>query len=350
MVKEIKDSKGNVVAELLQEIDITSNLDGKTLAVIGYASQGRGQSLCYRDSGVNTILGLRKTGGSWKKALADGWVEGETLFEIEEATKKADIVELLIADTAQPQVYKEKIEPYLTQGKMLVFAHGFNVHFKQLTLPKNIDIAMIAPKGPGFTVRIQYKEGFGVPALLAVEQDYTGEAWNNIMAMAKAVGAARPGVLKTTFKDEVESDLFGEQVDLCGGVIEMVKHAYETLIEAGYNPLLAYWEVHHELHGLIAPLAYKYGNTGMLNRVSLTARRGALTSGKRVMDSHVKSNMKDCLTDIQSGKFAESWMNEYKEHGFSKMENEIKELSEHPLEKIGLQARRMMWPNNKEHI
>jgi len=348
MVQQIKDADGNVVAELLQDEDVESNLDGKTVAVIGYASQGRGQSLCYRDSGVNTILGLRKS-ASWKKALEDGWKENETLFSIEDAVKKADIIFILIADTAQAVVYKEKIEPNLESGKLLVFSHGFNIHFKQIVPPKDIDVGMIAPKGPGITVRSQYESGFGVPALLAVHQDATGKAWDNMLAIAKALGSTKPGVYKTTFKDEVESDLFGEQVDLCGGVVEMVKHAYDTLVESGYNPLLAYWEVHHELHGLIAPLAYKYGNVGMLNRVSLTARRGALTSGKRVMDEHVKKNMKACLEDIQSGKFAKEWIEEYKKYGFSKMQEELDELAKHPLETVGKQTRKIMWPNEKEH-
>ena len=349
MVKQIKNKDGKVIAELLQDEDVTTDLSGKTLAVIGYASQGRGQSLCYRDSGVNTILGLRRDGPSWKNAIEDGWVENETLFEIEEATKKGDIVELLIADTAQPEVFTEKIEPNLNEGKMLVFSHGFNIHFKGVIPPKNVDVAMIAPKGPGFTVRKQFEAGFGVPALVAVEQDYTGKAWDKILAMAKAVGATKPGIFKTTFKDEVETDLFGEQVDLCGGVVEMVKHAFETLVEAGYNPLLAYWEVHHELHGLIAPLAYKYGNVGMLNRVSLTARKGAIATGKRVMDSHVKENMKDSLKDIQSGKFAKDWMDEYKEFGFSKLDAEIAELKQHDLETVGLQTRKIMWPDADKH-
>jgi len=349
MVKQIKDADGKVVAELLQEDDITSNLDGKTLAVIGYASQGRAQSLCYRDSGIKTIVGVRKDGASWKNALEDGWKENENLFEIDEAAKKADLILLLIADTAQAEVFKEKIEPNLSEGKTLIFSHGFNINFKQIIPPKNIDVSMIAPKGPGATVRTEYENGFGVPALLAVEQDSTGKAWDNISALAKGLGATKPGVFKTTFKDEVESDLFGEQVDLCGGVVEMVKHAFETLVEAGYNPLLAYWEVHHELHGLIAPLAFKYGNVGMLNSVSLTARKGALRSGKIVMDKHVKDNMKTVLTDIQSGKFADEWMKEYKEHGFKKMQEELDILAKHPLEEVGVQIRKAMWPNEKRH-
>ena len=349
MSKQIKDANGKIVAELLQEYDVNSNLSGKTLAVIGYASQGRAQSLCYRDSGISTILGLRRDGASWKQSLEDGWKEGKTLFEIDDAVKNSDLVLMLIADTAQSEVYKSQIEPNLNEGQTLIFSHGFNIHFKQIIPPKNVDVSMIAPKGPGMIVREQYENGFGVPALLAVHQDYTGEAWNNILALAKALGATKPGVFKTTFKDEVESDLFGEQVDLCGGVVEMVKHAFETLVEAGYNPLLAYWEVHHELHGLIAPLAYKLGNVGMLNSVSLTARKGALASGKKVMDEHVKENMKACLKDIQSGKFASDWMAEYRQYGFKKMQEELDVLAKHPLETVGVQIRKAMWPNEKRH-
>ena len=350
MAKQVKDANGKVVAELLQDEDVQTDLSGKTIAVIGYASQGRGQSLCYRDSGINTIIGLRKDGNSWVQALEDSWAEGETLFEIKDAVKKADIIVMLIADVVQPEVYKKDIEPNLREGQMIVFSHGFNIHFRQVIPPKNIDIAMIAPKGPGFIVRQEYEKGFGVPALLAVDNDYTGNAWENILAMAKAIGATKPGVYKTTFKDEVETDLFGEQVDLCGGVVEMVKKAFETLIEAGYNPLLAYWEVHHELHGLIAPLAYKYGNTGMLRRVSLTARKGAVKSGKRVMNEHVKKNMKACLDDIQSGKFAKEWAEEYGSFGFSKVNAEVDELEKHQLETVGIQVRKIMWPNEKDYI
>lgn len=350
MAKQIKNEKGKVIAELLQDNDVTSSLDGNTLAVIGYASQGRAQSLCYRDSGISTIVGLRKEGASWKQALEDGWKNGKNLFEIGDAVKKADIILMLVADVVQAEIYKSKIEPNLSKGKMLVFSHGFNIHFRQVVPPKDIDVAMIAPKGPGFVVRQEYEKGFGVPALLAVHQNYTGKAWDIILAMAKALGSTKPGVYKTTFKDEVETDLFGEQVDLCGGVVEMVKKAFEILIEAGYNPLLAYWEVHHELHGLIAPLAYNYGNVGMLRRVSLTARKGAVQSGKRVMDEHVKKNMKACLKDIQSGKFAKEWMDEYKRHGFSKVNAEIDKLEKHPVETVGMQVRKIMWPNNKEYM
>ncbi|MFH1591615.1 MAG: ketol-acid reductoisomerase [archaeon] len=349
MTKQIKDADGKIVAELYKDEDVEEDLDEKTIAVIGYASQGRGQGLCYRESSANTILGLRKDGPSWKNAVEEGWKVGEDLYDIDDAVKNGDIIVILVADTAQPELYKEHIEPNLTPGKTLVFSHGFNVHYKYITPPEDVDVVMVAPKGPGFVVRQKFEEGFGVPALVAVHQDKSGHAWDTVLGLAKAIGATRPGVLKTTFKDEVESDLFGEQVDLCGGVMEMVKHAYDTLIESGYNPVLAYWEVHHELHGLIAPLCYRYGNVGMLNRVSLTARKGAMAVGKKVMDDHVKTNMKSALAYIQTDQFAKEWMAEYEEYGFKKLEGEIIDLSKHPLETIGLQVRQIMWPDEKEH-
>jgi len=281
--------------------------------------------------------------------LEDNWKENETLFPIEEAVKKADIILILIADTIQAEVYKNQIEPNMEAGKMIVFSHGFNIQFKQIIPKDNIDVGMIAPLGPGVSVRSEYKNNFGIPAFIAVHQDYTKEAWDKMFALAKALGSTKPGILKTTFKEEVETDLFGEQVILCGGVVEMVKQAFETLVESGYNPAIAYWELHHQLHGIIAPIAYKYGNSGLLNRVSLTAKRGGLTTGKRVMDEKVKENMKACLTDIQSGKFAKEWIEEYKKHGTSKIQEEISQLEKHPLEKIGKQVRKTMWPDEKEH-
>ncbi|MBD3202697.1 ketol-acid reductoisomerase [Candidatus Woesearchaeota archaeon] len=350
MVKKILDKNNKAVAELLKDEDIQSNLSEKTIAVLGYASQGKGQSLCYRDSGINTILGLRKSKDSWKRAKEDGWQEKKTLFTIPEAVKRADIICMLIADTAQQKVYENKIRPNLTSGKTLMFSHGFNIHFKQIIPEKDIDVIMVAPKGPGFTVREMYEKGFGVPALVAVSQDCSGNAMKTALSMAKALGASKPGVLKTTFKDEVESDLLGEQVDLCGGITELVKKSFETLVEAGYNPLLAYFEVHHELYGLIAPLAYRYGNVGMLRRVSLTARKGAVSRGSSVIDEHVKDNIKNCLNDIQSGKFAKEWIKEYEDHGFEKVNEKLKKFEEHLIEQVGKQAREIMWPNQKEHI
>src|SRR3989339_1123801 len=226
MSKQIKDANGKVVAELLQDEDVDSNLDGKTIAVIGYASQGRGQSLCYRDSGINTILGLRKNGQSWKQALEDGWGENETLFEIPEAVKKADMIVMVIADTAQPEVYKAQIEPNLSAGKTLVFSHGFNIHFKQIIPPADVDVIMVAPKGPGLMVRKMYEEGMGVPSLIAIQQDASGNAKKIALAYAKGIGGTKAGVFETTFKEETETDLFGEQAVLCGGCTALVKAGF----------------------------------------------------------------------------------------------------------------------------
>jgi ketol-acid reductoisomerase len=343
-MKEVKDKNGTVVAVLFTEEDIDFTLDSKTLAVIGYGSQGRAQSLCFRDSGINVILGLRKNGNSWKKAIEDGWKEGENLFTISEAAKKADIIHMLIPDTVQAGVYEKEIKHNLKEGDVLSFSHGYNIRFKLIVPPKTIDVVMVAPKGPGTILREEYKKGFGVPALIAIEQDFSSNAKNIALAMAKAIGATKPGVLETTFKDETEIDLFGEQVDLCGGVTELVKKAYETLIEDGRNPVLAYWEVHHELFGLIAPLSYQFGNTGMLRRVSITARDGAIQSGPRVITEDVKTNMKKVLEDIKKGIYAEGWNKRYKEKAQAAVDEPIAELEKHPLEFIGKQVRKVMWP------
>ncbi len=346
MTKDIFDQNKKVIATMLTEEDVDSNLDGETIAVIGYGSQGRGQSLNMRDSKVNVILGLRE-GPSKDQAKKDGWVEGKNLFSVEDAAKKATIVYILTPDTVQAKIYHEKIEKHMKEGDALGFSHGYNIRFGHIKPKDNIDIIMVAPKGPGAIVREQYEDGFGVPALYAVEQDFTKRAKDRALGVAKAIGATKPGVLETTFKDETETDLFGEQVDLCGGVVEMVKAAYETLLEDGRNPVLAYWEVHHELYGLIAPLCYKFGNAGMLKRVSDTAKDGAFQSGPRVMDSHVKENMKKVLEDIKSGKYAKGWDARYAKKGRDAVTDEIKKLEKHTVEVIGKQVRKVMWPKNQ---
>lgn len=349
MPKEIKDAQGKVVATMLTEEDVQDcTLDGKTLAVIGYGSQGRGQSLCYRDSGVNVILGLRKEGASWKKALEDGWKGGENLFDIASATANADIVLILISDHVQKEVYDSQILPMLKPGKCLAFSHGFNVHFKNIEVPKDVDLVLLAPKGPGVIVRREYESGFGVPCLFAVEQDPSGNARNIVLAMARAIRATRPGVLETTFKDETESDLFGEQVILCGGIVELANAAYDTLIKHGFNPVLAYWEVFHELHGLIAPCAFKHGNAGMLRRVSPTARDGAIQSGKRVITEDIKTKMEGVLADIQSGEYARGNLARFAEKGLAAVEEPIAEMDKTMFETVGRQVRKVMWPNEYE--
>ncbi len=348
MPHDIKDEKGKVVGTLLTEDDVTMDgLKDKTLAVIGYASQGRAQSLNYRDSGVNVIVGQRED-QFYEQAKEDGWEPGKTLFSIAEAAKKADVIQLLIADLAQPTVYKEFIEPNLTDGNTLAFSHGFNITFGWIKPPANVNVVMLAPKGPGFMVRRMYEDGFGMNALFAVEQDATGDARDIILAMCKAQGATRAGVLETSFQEECKSDLFGEQVDLCGGVTWMVKHAYETLIERGYNPVLAYWEVHHELWGLLAPLAYKKGNVGMLRRVSVTARDGAIQSGPRVMDDGVKKRMGEVLDDIESGAYAEGLKERYEAKGFGLVDEPLAEMDETTLEVVGKQVRNVIWPNDPD--
>ncbi|MFH1285416.1 MAG: ketol-acid reductoisomerase [Candidatus Micrarchaeota archaeon] len=347
MVKEIKDASGKLVAKLIQEQDIPYTYTG-TLAVIGYASQGRGQALCHRDSGTNVVVGLRKNGESWKQALADNWVEGQNLLEIPEAVKRADAVQILITDTQQAQVYKESIEPNLKKGATLIFSHGFNIHFKLINPPADSDVIMIAPKGPGRVLRAQYESGFGIPALTAVHQNPSGKARENVLALAKAIGCARAGLFETTFKDEVETDLFGEQVDLCGGVTAMVQHTFDTLVEAGYNPLLAYFETSHELYGLIAPMGYKRGNAGVLAGCSETARYGGITCGPKVMDEHVKDNMKKVLTRIQNGEFVKEYLGEYKQKGRAVVDEPIARMRASLIGTVGTQVRKSMWPDDKE--
>ncbi len=349
MPKEIKDVQGKVVATMLTDDDVKDcNLDGKTLAVVGYGSQGRGQSLCYRDSGVDVILGLRRDGDSWKEALEDGWKGEENLFDIATACRKADVILVLVSDHVQKQVYEEHIKPCLCQGKTLAFSHGFNVHFRNINIPGNVDLVLLAPKGPGIIVRREYEHGFGVPCLFAVGQDFSGTARSTVLAMARAIGATKPGVLETTFRDETESDLFGEQVILCGGIVELANAAYDVLIQHGFNPVLAYWEVFHELHGLIAPCAFKHGNTGMLRRVSPTARDGAIQSGKRVITDDIRKKMDAVLADIQSGVYARGNLARFAAKGLSAVEEPIAVMDKTLFETVGQQVRKVMWPNESE--
>ncbi len=349
MPKEIKDAQGQVVATMLTEEDVKGcTLEGRTLAVIGYGSQGRGQGLCYRDSGVPVILGLRRGGSSWQQALADGWMEDETLFDIAAAAKKADIILILVSDHVQKQVYEDHIKPRLKRGKTLAFSHGFNINFKNIDVPSDVDLVLLAPKGPGVIVRREYEQGFGVPCLFAVEQDPSGTARDTVLAMARALGATKPGVFETTFKDETESDLFGEQVILCGGIVELANAAYDVLSEHGFNPVLAYWEVFHELHGLIAPCALKHGNTGMLRRVSPTARDGAIQSGKRVITDDIKMKMVAVLADIKSGEYARGNLQRFAEKGLDAVDEPIKEMDNTLFETVGRQVRQVMWPDGRE--
>lgn len=311
----------------------------QTIAVIGYGIQGHAQANNMRESGLKVVVGLRKNAKTWKQAEGDG----QNVMEVSEAAKKGDIIHILIPDMEQADVYKKDIAPYLTEGKALSFSHGAAIHWKWIVPPTNIDIVMVAPKGPGQRVRELYQESFGVPSLVAVYQDYTKNAWNRVLAMAKGIGSTRPGVFLTTFKEEVETDWFGEQVDLCGGAHTMIMNAFEVLLESGYQPEVAYFECLHELK-LIVDLIHKYGITGMYNRVSETARFGGLTRGPRIVDQESKKKMKDALKEIQSGQFAEEWLSIYKKEGKNSFVRYMREIENHQIEKVGKEMRKTMWP------
>jgi ketol-acid reductoisomerase len=314
-----------------------------TVAVIGYGIQGSAQASNMKDSKINVVVGLRPGGKSWAKAEEDG----HKVLPVSEAVKQADIIHILTPDMEQENVYKNDIAPNLKENKALSFSHGAAIHWKWIEPPSNVDVFMVAPKGPGQRVRELYLDGFGTPSLVAVYQDYSKKALDKVLALAKSIGSTRPGVLETTFKEEVETDWFGEQVDLCGGVHHMVTKAFETLVEAGYQPEIAYFECLHELK-LIVDLIQKYGITGMYNRVSETARYGGLTRGKRVIDENCKRNMKEVLNEIQSGQFANEWVNNYSKNKKSAFEELLREVENHEIEKVGKDLRKMMWP--KENI
>jgi len=313
----------------------------KTIAVIGYGIQGRAQANNMKDSGLNVIIGLYKGAKSWKTAENDGHI----VKDVKEASKSADIIHVLTPDMEQANVYKNDIVLGLAQGKTLNFSHGAAIHWKWIIPPNNIDVIMVAPKGPGQRVRELFQEGFGTPSLIAVHQDYSGSALKTVLGLAKAIGSTRPGVIETTFKEEVETDWFGEQVDLCGGAHSLVLNAFETLVEAGYQPEVAYYECLHELK-LIVDLIYKYGITGMYNRVSETARYGGLTRGPMIINSQVKENMKKVLKDIQSGEFANEWSSVYRKDGKNSFARYMNQLENNQLEVVGKEMRKMMWKNN----
>jgi ketol-acid reductoisomerase len=310
-------------------------LEEKTVAVIGYGIQGRAQALNMRDSKVNVIVGLRPEGESWKLAEKDGFKP----YSIPEAAEEGDIIHILTPDMVQPSIYKAYIAKYLRKGKVLGFSHGFNIHYKQIIPPSDIDVIMVAPKSPGARLREMYLQGFGVPALLAVAQDVSGNAKNIALAMAKALGCTKAGVIETTFKDETESDLIGEQTVLIGGLMELIKKGFEVLVEAGYPPELSFFEACNEAK-LIMDLIYEKGLTGMLRGVSKTARYGGLTIGPKVIDDHVKENMKKVVKEVQSGKFAEEWIKTSKENP-NILEEKIALIENHELELVGKKIRKM---------
>jgi len=308
----------------------------KVIAIIGYGIQGRGQSLCLRDSGLNVIVSELEGTPNYEQAKKDGFVP----VSAAEAAEKADIIQILTQDHVQAKVYKDSIKPYLKKGKALVFSHGFNIHFKQIKPPQKVDVFMIAPKGPGALVRRMYEEGKGVPSLVAVFQDASGNALKLALAYAKGLGATKAGVIETTFKEETETDLFGEQAVLCGGVTELIKAGFDTLVEAGFQPEIAYFEVLHELK-LITDLIQETGISGMRRRVSNTACYGDLTRGKRIITERTRKEMKKMLKQIQSGKFAREWIKE-NEAGRPNFNKLLKEGDEHQIEKVGKQLREMM--------
>ncbi|MCG8539584.1 MAG: ketol-acid reductoisomerase [Clostridia bacterium] len=311
-------------------------LKEKRVAVIGFGSQGHAHALNLKESGVNVVVGLYKESKSWSKAKE----QGLEVMEVAEAVKESEVVMLLVPDEHQKKVYTDHIEDNLNEGNALVFAHGFNIHFSQITPPKYVDVFMVAPKGPGHLVRRVYCEGKGVPALFAVYQDYTGRAKDMALAYAKGIGAARAGVLETTFKEETETDLFGEQSVLCGGVTELIKAGFDTLVEAGYQPEIAYFECLHELK-LIVDLLYEGGFEKMRYSISDTAEYGDYMVGRRIVTEETRKEMKKVLEEVQTGVFARNWLleNNLNRPVFNSMKK--REL-EHPMVDVGKKLRSMM--------
>ncbi len=327
--------------QMYTEKDVdTSILTGKRIAILGYGSQGRAHALNLKDSGFDVVVGLRPDGASWPKAQADGL----EVKEPAEAVKGAAITAFLTPDMVQGSLY-ETVQPNLAEGSAILFAHGFNIHYKRIDPRVDLDVVLIAPKGPGGLVRRQYKEGHGVPCLVAVEKDASGNALALALAYAHGIGGARAGVIATTFAEETETDLFGEQAVLCGGTTELVVAGFETLVEAGYQPEVAYYECMHELK-LIVDLLHEGGLKKMHQFISDTAAYGDLVSGPRIIDAHVRQNMKDVLSDIQDGTFANNWIKET-ESGQKEFRRMMNEDLDNPIEKVGAQLRsKMDWLEN----
>ena len=326
-----------------QDCDL-SLLQGKTIAIIGYGSQGHAHALNLKESGCNVIIGLYE--GSKSKAKAEK--QGFEVYNTAEAAKKADIIMILINDEKQADLYKNDIEPNLEEGNMLMFAHGFNIHYGCIVPPVNVDVTMIAPKAPGHTVRSEYQAGKGTPCLIAVEQDYTGKAQEMALAYAAGIGGARAGVLETTFRTETETDLFGEQAVLCGGVSALMQAGFETLVEAGYDPRNAYFECIHEMK-LIVDLIYQSGFEGMRYSISNTAEYGDYITGPKIITDETKAAMKKVLADIQDGSFAKEFLLDMSDAGRQAHFKAMRKLhAEHPSEKVGAEIRKLYSWNNEE--
>lgn len=328
-----------------QDCDL-NKLNGKTVAIIGYGSQGHAHALNLRDSGVNVIVGLYEGSKSWAKAEKAGL----KVMTSADAAKNADIIMILINDEKQAKLYKQSIEPFMAEGKTLAFAHGFNIHYGCIKPPKNVNVIMIAPKGPGHTVRSEYLAGKGVPCLVAVEQDATGDALDIGLAYALGIGGARAGVLETTFRSETETDLFGEQAVICGGVCALMQAGFETLTEAGYDPRNAYFECVHEMK-LIVDLIYQSGFAGMRYSISNTAEYGDYITGPKIITEETKKAMKKVLRDIQDGSFAKDFLLDMSEESGQVHFSAMRKLaSEHPAERIGEEIRKLYSWNDEEKL
>ncbi len=335
----------------MQKLDIILDKDidkdlikSKKIAVIGFGSQGYGQSMNLKDSGCDIVLGLRLGGKSDTKAKDYGF----RTMSIEDAVKYADIVQILIPDELQAKVYEKQIKPYMRKGQYLMFSHGFNIHYKKIVAPEDVNVIMVAPKGPGHTVRSEFLEGRGVPSLIAVYQDSTGNSKEVALSYASAIGAGRAGIIETTFKEETETDLFGEQAVICGGVSALIKAGFETLVDAGYSPYMAYFEVLHEMK-LLVDLINQGGLADMRYSISNTAEYGDMTRGPKVIGKESREAMKNLLKDIQSGAFANEFLNEM-ETGCHKFNQLRKENADHLIEKVGQEIRSSFVWGNKDKI
>ena len=331
--------------EIILDKDIDKDLiKSKKIAVIGFGSQGYGQSMNLKDSGCDVVLGLRLGGQSDTKAKDYGF----KTMSIEDAVKEADIIQILIPDEIQAKIYEHQIKPYLRKGQYLMFSHGFNIHYKKIVAPADVNVIMVAPKGPGHTVRSEFTEGRGVPSLIAVYQDPSGDSRDVALSYASAIGAGRAGIIETTFKEETETDLFGEQAVICGGVSALIKAGFETLVEAGYSPYMAYFEVLHEMK-LLVDLINQGGLADMRYSISNTAEYGDMTRGPEVIGKESRQAMKELLKDIQSGAFANEFLNEM-ETGCKNFNRLRKENADHLIEKVGQEIRSSFVWGNKDKI